>query len=70
MTYGTRVLIQAQAILSFNNSEKDVIPPLSLALVEDIILKFGISQSIHTDQGSNCMSEVFGNVCKLLNIKR
>ena len=28
--YGTRVLIQAQAIVSFNNSEKDIIPPLSL----------------------------------------
>jgi hypothetical protein len=28
--YGTRVLIQAQVIVSFNNSEKDIIPPLSL----------------------------------------
>jgi hypothetical protein len=39
------------------------------ALVEDIIVKFVISQSILTDQGSNFMSEVFGNVCKLLKIK-
>jgi hypothetical protein len=28
--YGARVLIQAQAVVSSNNSEKDVIPPLSL----------------------------------------
>jgi hypothetical protein len=37
--------------------------------VEEIILKFGIPQTILTDQGSNFMSEVFGNVCKLLKIK-
>ena len=40
------------------------------AFVEEIILKFGIPQSILTDQGSNFMSEVFGNVCKILKIKR
>jgi hypothetical protein len=40
------------------------------ALVEEIILKFGIPQTILTDQGSNFMSEVFGNVCKLLKVKR
>jgi hypothetical protein len=28
--YGTRVLIQAQAVVSVNNSERDIIPPLSL----------------------------------------
>ena len=28
--YGTRVFIQAQTVVSFNNSEKDIIPPLSL----------------------------------------
>jgi hypothetical protein len=28
--YGARVLIQAQTVVSFNNSEKDIIPPLSL----------------------------------------
>jgi len=28
--YGARVLIQAQRVVSFNNSEKDIIPPLSL----------------------------------------
>jgi len=40
------------------------------AFVEEIILKFGIPQSMLTDQGSNFMSEVFGNVCKILKIKR
>ena len=40
------------------------------AFVEEIILKFGIPQTILTDQGSNFMSEVFGNVCKLLKIKK
>jgi len=39
------------------------------AFVEEI-LKFGIPKSILTDQGSNFMSEVFGNVCKILKIKR
>jgi len=28
--YGATVLIQAQAVVSFNNSEKDIITPLSL----------------------------------------
>jgi len=28
--YGARVLIQAQTIMTFNTTEKDVIPPLSL----------------------------------------
>jgi IS30 family transposase len=39
------------------------------AFVEEIVLKFGIPQSVLTDQGSNFMSEVFANVCKLLKIK-
>jgi hypothetical protein len=28
--YAARVLIQAQTVVSFNNSEKDIVPPLSL----------------------------------------
>jgi hypothetical protein len=39
------------------------------AFVEKIILKFGIPLSILTDQGSNFMSDVIGNVCKILKIK-
>jgi hypothetical protein len=37
--------------------------------VEEIVLKFGISQVILTDQGSNFLSNLFANVCKLLWIK-
>ena len=40
------------------------------AFVEEIVLKFGIPQSVLTDQGTNFMSEVFTNVCKLLKIKK
>lgn len=43
---------------------------IARAFVEEIILKFGIPQTILTDQGSNFMSEVFGNVCKLLKVKK
>jgi IS30 family transposase len=42
---------------------------IAKAFVEEVILKFGIPQMILTDQGSNFMSEVFTNVCKLLKIK-
>ena len=38
--------------------------------VEQIILKFGIPQTLLTDQGSNFLSESFANVCKLLRVKR
>lgn len=37
--------------------------------VHNIILKFGISVVIQTDQGSNFLSELFQNTCKLLRIK-
>jgi len=43
---------------------------IARAFVEEIILKFGIPPTILTDQGSNFMSEDFGNVCKLLKIKK
>jgi len=33
-------------------------------------LKFGIPQELLTDQGSNFLSDLFTNVCKLLRIKR
>lgn len=40
------------------------------AFVEEIILKFGIPQVPLTDQGSNFLSDLFSNVCKLLRVKR
>jgi IS30 family transposase len=39
------------------------------AFVEEVVLRFGIPQTILTDQGSNFMREMF-NVCKLLKIKK
>ena len=38
--------------------------------VEQIILKFGIPQTLLTDPGSNFHSELLANVCKLLRVKR
>jgi transposase InsO family protein len=37
--------------------------------VEEIVLSFGIPQVILTDQGSNFLSNLFANACKLLRIK-
>ena len=42
---------------------------IAKAFVE-VILKFGIPQMILTDQGSNFLSEIFSNDCKLLSIKK
>jgi len=42
---------------------------IARAFVEEIISKFGIPQTVLTDQGSNFMNEVFGNVCKILKIR-
>jgi transposase InsO family protein len=38
--------------------------------VRNILLKFGIPEVVLTDQGSNFLSELFQNTCKLLRIKR
>jgi transposase InsO family protein len=43
---------------------------LARIFVEQIILKIGIPQILLTDQGSNFLSDLFANVCKLLRIKR
>jgi hypothetical protein len=40
------------------------------AFVKEVVLKFGIPQVLLTDQGTNFLSELFANVCKLLKIKR
>jgi hypothetical protein len=45
-------------------------PTIAKVFVEEIILKFGIPVMVLTDQGSNFMSEVFTNICKLLKIKK
>ena len=38
--------------------------------VQNIVLKYGIPEVILTDQGGNFLSELFTNVCKLLQIKK
>jgi transposase InsO family protein len=38
--------------------------------VEQIILKFGIPQTLLTYQGSNFLSELVANTCKWLRVKR
>ena len=43
---------------------------IASVFVEETVLKFGIPQVILTDQGSNFLSKLFKNVCKLLKIKK
>ena len=50
-------------------SQQDALT-IATDFVEQIILKFGIPQTLLTDQGSNFLSELFANVCKLLRVKR
>ena len=33
--------------------------------VQNVVLKYGIPETIFTDQGANFLSELFANVCKL-----
>jgi len=39
-------------------------------IVRNTVLKFGITEIVLTDQGSNFLSQLFQNTCKLLRIKR
>jgi len=38
--------------------------------VQNIVLKYGIPEVILTDQGANFLSELFRNVCRLLQIAK
>jgi hypothetical protein len=38
--------------------------------VQNVVLKYGIPEVVLTDQGANFLSELFANVCKLLQIKK
>lgn len=40
------------------------------AFTENFILKFGCPEEVQTDQGTNFMSQLFKNVCKLLKISK
>ena len=55
-------------ILAVPSGQQDAMT-IARAFVEEIISKFGIPQTVLTDQGSNFMNEVFGNVCKILKIR-
>ena len=39
-------------------------------LIEKFISAFGVSVTLHSDQGSKCQSSVFQEVCKLLGIEK
>jgi hypothetical protein len=43
---------------------------IARAFVLNIMLKFGAPAQILTDQGSNFLSDLFKNTCRLLNIKK
>lgn len=49
------------------NQEADTI---AREFVKHIVLTFGIPDSILTDQGTNFLSDLFKNICKLLQIKK
>jgi hypothetical protein len=38
--------------------------------VQNIVLKYGIPEVILTEQGANFLSELFTNICKLLQIRK
>lgn len=50
-----------------DNQESDTV---ARTFVENFICKFGTPREIVTDQGSNFMSEVFKNICKILKIHK
>ena len=43
---------------------------LSNVMVDEIVCRFGVPTSIHSDQGANFCSEVINTMCKLLGIER
>lgn len=50
--------------------EQQDAPTIAKAFVDNVVLKFGIPQVVLTDQGSNFLSELFKNTCKLLGVKK
>jgi len=53
--------------ISIPNQEANAI---SKEFVTEIILEHGIPEKILTDQGTNFLSEIFKNTCKLLKIDK
>ena len=42
---------------------------LARVMVDEVICRFGVPNSIHSDQGANFCSEVINAMCKMLNIE-
>lgn len=53
--------------IPLENQEADTV---ARAFVEHVVLRYGIPMNILTDQGTNFLSTLFSNVCKLLKIKK
>jgi hypothetical protein len=43
---------------------------VATVLVNDFVCRFGVPESLHTDQGRNFESAVIKEVCKLLDIRK
>lgn len=72
--YGNKYILTMQDDLSkfitlvpLPNQESEVV---AKGFVENFICLYGTPESIVTDQGTNFMSEIFKNVCKLLKITK
>ena len=43
---------------------------IAIVLAEQFISRFGCPRTIHTDQGSNFISKIMNNVCKVFKIQK
>ena len=71
---GNRYILTVQDCLI---KYSDVIPlktidsvTTAVALAENVICRFGCPRIIHTDQGSNFLSQIMKNFCRIFNIKQ
>ncbi|KAJ8889684.1 hypothetical protein PR048_009185 [Dryococelus australis] len=66
---GNRYLLMCQDALPKFTVMKPI-PSQDAETILNIVLRYGIQQSIVTDQGSNFMSEMTKRTCKLLHVKK
>ena len=71
---GNRYILTVQDCLT---KYSDAIPlktidsvTIAVALAENVICRFGCPRIIHTDQGSNFLSQIMKNFCRIFNIKQ
>ena len=43
---------------------------VALKLINEFVCRFGVPQELHSDQGSNFESEVFGEMCRILGVTK